>query len=123
AAHLQRRGAGAEPAPRGRGQEPPVDQDHAPGHARGRHLVRPHRAVAAARVAGLPPGCERMEGRTQSAVLGGGRRALATVAAGLGAVLAPWCWLSGLSWRGSALAGAVGGCKPSTQACSALAAL
>src|SRR5690606_29509029 len=78
---------------------------------------------AAARVAGLPPGCERMEGRTQSAVLGGGRRALATVAAGLGAVLAPWCWLSGLSWRGSALAGAVGGCKPSTQACSALAAL
>lgn len=76
AAHVQRGGRGAVAAPGGREQAPPVAQAAAPGPAGGRHLVRPHRAAALARAAGVPAGRERVEGRAAGAVSGGRRAAL-----------------------------------------------
>jgi single-stranded-DNA-specific exonuclease len=69
-AAVQRRSRSAEPAPGGRA--PPLTQTAPPGHAGGRHLVRPHRPPARPRAAGLPPRRERVEGRAQGAVFGRG---------------------------------------------------
>ena len=74
AAGLQR-GGGDHLAAAG-GREAPAAQAAAPGPAGGRHLVRPHRAAAGARAAGVPARRGRMAGRAAGALPGGRRGVL-----------------------------------------------